>query len=75
MIGIVALVLAFAGATSGARAAPRAGCQGWRPAVAYHAGGLAVAPAPDAAPIPCAVLLGRSSESALVGATGDGANF
>ena len=75
VVGLVALALALAGATSPAWSAPRAGCQASRPAVAHRAGGIALTPQPGGAPIPCAVLLGRSSESALVGATGDGAIF
>jgi hypothetical protein len=54
---------------------PHAGCQGWRRAVAHHAGGVTLEPQPFTRPMPCAVFLGGSSESALVGATSDGAVF
>jgi len=51
------------------------GCDPSRPAVAHHAGGVAIVPPPPGGPIPCATVTGNSSESAAVGIAPRGTVF
>jgi hypothetical protein len=60
---VIAAPLAGAGA-SGDAVGP--GCDPARPAVAHHAGGAPLASQPAAAPIPCAVLTGPTTDTATV---------
>jgi hypothetical protein len=51
------------------------GCDPARPAVASYAGGVVLSPQPARAPIPCATVVGTTSEAADVGFLGPGSVF
>jgi len=60
-----------------AQAAPAAaqGCDPARPAVAHHAGALALDPQPADAPLPCMSFTGNAIEAATIGVTDSGNVF
>lgn len=51
------------------------GCDPGRPAVAHAPGGVALAPQPPGAPIPCTSVTGNAIEAATIGVTGSGNVF
>jgi hypothetical protein len=51
------------------------GCDPDRPAVATHAGGVVLSPQPARGPIPCATVVGTTSEAADVGVLRPGSVF
>ena len=77
-LAIVAALLATAVAwPAAARAAggPGPGCAPSRPAVAHHAGGVAVSPQPSGAPTPCGMQTGFAGGESAIAVTNSGAVF